>query len=117
MGGDDNGHGFTDGFDESETVETDELVVIHDGEQERPCVVLAIAEMDDQEYALLAPADQLGDVPEGEDEGELELFIFAYSVTDDERPLFSEILDEQVFERVRAFFSTLIDTDEDEDYN
>lgn len=112
---DENGHGFTDGFDESEDVESDELVTIHDGERERECVVLAIAEMNDQEFALLAPAEQLTDVPEGEEEGELELFIFAYSVNDEGQEVYEGIEDEELFERARAFFSTLIDTDEDDD--
>ena len=116
MGGpDENGHGFSDGFDESEDVESDELVIIHDGESERECVVLAVAEMNGQEYALLAPANQLNDVPEDEEEGELELFIFAYSIDDEGQEIYQGIEDEAIFDQARAFFSTLIDTDEEEE--
>lgn len=117
-GPEDNGHGFTDGFDDSDGVEDSDLVTIHDGERERVCAVLAVAELDGREYALLAPVEQLRDVPEDEDEAELELFIFAYSVGDDGIEVYEGIEDEALFERVRAFFSTLIDTEyDDEDVN
>ncbi len=118
-GPEDNGHGFTDGFDDSEGLEDTDLVTIHDGERERVCVVLAIAEMDGRQFALLAPRDQLQDVPEDEDEAELELFIFAYSVGDDGIEVYEGIEDEALFDKVRDFFATLIDTeaDDDEDVN
>ncbi len=114
-GQDENGHGFSDGFDESEDVESEELVMIDDGNGERACVVLAIAEMDGQEFALLAPSEQLADVPEGEDEGQLELFIFAYGVNEDGIETYEGIEDEALFAQVREFFSTLIDTDEEDE--
>lgn len=120
MGGDENGAGFSDGFDETEDVGEDDVVIILDGDREVACAVLAVAEIEDKEYALLAPAEQLQDVPEDEDEGQLELFIFEYAVDEEGYETYSGIEDEALFERVREFFSTLIDTDEedeDEDLN
>lgn len=115
MGGDENGAGFSDGFDETEDVGDDEVVVIVDGDREVACVVLAVAEIEDKEYALLAPAEQLEDVPEDEEEGQLELFIFEYGVNEEGLETYTGIEDEGLFERVRDFFSTLIDTDTEED--
>ena len=67
-----NGAGLHDGFDENEDVSEDELVQIEDDGVVYNCAVLAIAESEGQEYAMLAPADQLSDA---EEEGELLLFI------------------------------------------
>jgi hypothetical protein len=114
MGGD-NGSGFSDGFDETEGVEGDDLVVIHDGEHEHECVVLAIAELDGQEYALLAPREQLSEPGEDEDEAELELFIFQYGVNEEGFETYEGVDDPELFERVRAFFATLIETEDDEE--
>ena len=111
MGGD-NGAGFHDGFDESEEVDEDELVQIVDQGREIACVVLAVAEVDDQEYALLAPAAQLG---EDDDDEELELFIFRYIVTEDAVETFEGIEDDALWERVQQFFATLMDAEDADD--
>jgi hypothetical protein len=122
-GNEENGVGTTESFDESEQVHTEELVIIHDGEADRHCVVLVIAEMDGDEFALLAPQNQLHDAPEDEDEASLELFIFRYRLNEQGDEVFEGIEDDTLFEQVREFFSTLIDTesandeDEDEDVN
>lgn len=109
---DENGEGHVDSFDESEEIEEEDIVTIVDEEgNERDCVVLAVAEVDGQDYALLAPAEQLDD-----DEGqELELFIFTYEVDDEEMEMFGFVEDEAVYEKVREFFSTLISQEDDED--
>jgi len=100
-----NGDGILESFDESEEIEDDELVPIVDDEGvERACVVLAVAEVEGQDYALLAPADQLSD-EEGED---LELFLFTYEVDEDGTEVFGGIEDEDVYEKVRDYFSTLL---------
>lgn len=111
---DENGEGHVDSFDESEDLEGDDVVTIVDEDgNERDCVVLAVAEVDGQDYALLAPADQLED----EEGQELELFIFTYDLDedDDETEVFGFVEDEAVYEKVRDFFSTLINQDEVED--
>jgi len=112
---DNNGAGFTDGFDESEQISDDELVTISDGDRDRDCVVLVVADYEGHgEFALLAPADQLSDVDEDQEEEELELFIFHYTVDEDGVETFTGVEDEEVWSRVRDFFSTLMDQDEDD---
>lgn len=109
---DENGEGHLDSFDDSEEVDEDELVTIVDeAGTERTCVVLAVADVDGRDYALLAPAAQL------EDEGgeELELFIFTYDLDDEENEVFGYVDDEAMYEKVREFFSTLIVEQQDED--
>jgi len=105
-----NGAGLHDGFDENEDVSEDELVQIEDDGVVYNCAVLAIAESEGQEYAMLAPADQLSDA---EEEGELLLFIVQYTVTEDDEEIFSSIEDDATYERVREFFSTLIESEND----
>ena len=62
-----NGAGLQEGFDENNEVTEDELVQIEDEGVVYNCAVLAIAESEGQEYAMLAPAEQLSDA---EEEGE-----------------------------------------------
>lgn len=116
MGGKDGNGTDPEGFDESPDLESEELVRILDGDRERACVVLAIAEMDGQEYALLAPAEQL-DEPDSEEEGEFELFIFKYGVNDEGIETYEGIEDEALFGKVRDFFSTLIVTEDEHDHD
>ena len=102
---DENGQGHLDGFDDSEEIDEDDVVTITDEDGvERICVVLAVADVEGRDYALLAPAEQL------EDEGgeELELFIFTYDLDEDETEVFGYVDDESTYEKVREFFSTLI---------
>lgn len=109
-----NGEGHVDGFDESEEIDESELVTIVDeAGKEYACVVLAVADVDDQDYALLAPQDQLAD----DEAEELELFIFRYEVdTDEQVERFDYVEDEAVYKKVEAFFSQLMEqADEDED--
>ena len=56
-----NGAGLQEGFDENNGVTEDELVQIEDEGVVYDCAVLAIAESEGQEYAMLAPAEQLSD--------------------------------------------------------
>ena len=113
-GTEENGVGFLETFDESEAVETEEVVVIHDGESERHCIVLAVAEMNGEEFAMLAPQDQLTDGEDDDEEGNLELFLFRYRVDEKGHEVFEGIEDDALFEHVRDFFATLIDTDEEQ---
>lgn len=107
-----NGAGLQEGFDENNEVTEDELVQIEDEGVVYNCAVLAIAESEGQEYAMLAPAEQLSDA---EEEGELLLFIVQYTLTEDDEEIFSSIEDDETYDRVRAFFSTLIESEEDAD--
>ena len=116
-GKEENGVGFLETFDESEAVQTEEVVVINDGESERHCIVLAVAELNGDEFAMLAPQDQLVDGDEDDEESDLELFIFRYRLDEAGHEVFEGIEDDGLFEVVRDFFSTLIDTEDEEDVN
>jgi len=91
------------GFDESEEIDEIELVRIHDGEEEVVCAVMAIADIGDQEYALLGRAEQLTD-----EEGDLELFIFRYNVDEDDIENFSSVESDDEYNKAREFFNTLM---------
>jgi len=103
--GDENGQGHVEGFDDTEDI--DEVVVIIDeDDNERECVILAVIEQEDgQEYALLAPADQL----EQDDGTELELFILTISTDEQGDDSFGFIEDETEYEAVKQVFSTLME--------
>lgn len=106
-----NGEGHVDELDESQTLEDDDVVTFTDEDgNEHRCAVLAIAEVEGRDFALLAPVDQLDD--EDEDEA-LELFIFAYGEDDEGLETFSYVEDEALYDRVKDFFSTLVEEGEE----
>ena len=43
------------------------------------------------------------------------LFIVQYTLTEDDEEIFSSIEDDETYNRVRAFFSTLIESEEEAD--
>ena len=92
-------------FDPSETVSFED----EEGNEHR-CVVLAITEHNGDEYAMLAPVEQV----ESTDRDELELYLFRYDVTEDDTEEFSFIEDEAVFAAVQEIFSAMFG---DEDAN
>ncbi|NCG19848.1 MAG: DUF1292 domain-containing protein [Rhodobacterales bacterium] len=98
------------GFDEQGMLDEKELVRIHDGEQEILCAVLAVAEIDGQEYALLGRAEQLTD-----EDGDLELFIFRYELDEEEVENFTSVETDEAYNRAREFFSTLMEQDDGEE--
>lgn len=108
---DENGQGHVDTFDESEEIDDEDVVTLVDEEgNERDFAVLAVAEVEGQDYALLAPTEQLQENDEG---GELELYIFTYDIDEeDDTEQFGEVADEATYEKVRDFFSTLISQEE-----
>jgi uncharacterized protein YrzB (UPF0473 family) len=109
MSGSDNGIGHVDSFDESEEIQENEVVEIEDEDgNSHSCVVLAIIEHAEQDYAMLAPAAQLTE-PENGEEAELEIFLFQYDVTDDGVECYSYIEDPERFEEVRTFCATLME--------
>ncbi|MCB9684150.1 MAG: DUF1292 domain-containing protein [Alphaproteobacteria bacterium] len=108
----DNGEGHVDGFDESEEIDESDLVTITDEDgRELECAILGILEHEDQEYALLAPLDQL----QAEDGDEIEMFIFTYGLDEDGNQTFGYIDDDATYGAVRAEFALLVDQDDDED--
>ncbi len=106
-----NGEGHVDELDESQDIDSDDIVAFTDEDGvEHRCVILAVAEVEDADYALLAPIDQLED----DTSEELELFIFAYGEDEDGLETFSYIDNEERYELVRSFFATLMDSEEEE---
>jgi uncharacterized protein YrzB (UPF0473 family) len=101
-----NGEGHVHELDESQEISEDDLVTFTDEDgAEHRCAILAIAEVDGADYALLAPVTQLQD----EESEELELFIFSYGEDEDGNEVFGFIEDEQTYETVQSFFSTLVE--------
>ena len=80
-------------FDPSETVTFED----EDGKEHR-CVVLAITEHGGDEFAMLAPVEQV----ESDEQEELELYLFRYEVTDDDTEEFSFIEDEATYDAREA---------------
>lgn len=102
-----NGEGHIDELDDSEELETQDIVTLVDeDENEHQFVVLAIVELDDRQFAMLAPLEQVED----DSDPELELFLFTYAETEDGIAEFGEIEDEEVYEAVQAYCATLLDT-------
>jgi uncharacterized protein YrzB (UPF0473 family) len=104
----DNNEGSLDELDETEQLDDNDMIIIVDDEgNEREFAVLAVVEVEEVDYAMLAPREQL----ESDEDGELELFLFKY-VESDEGIELSEIEDEKTYEMVREFCSTLLDFEE-----
>ena len=66
---------------------------------------LALVEIDGQDYVMLAPLEQVVASEDDEDEsdGEIEIYLFRYDELEDGSPDYSEIEDDDTYERVRAF--------------
>lgn len=100
-----NGEGHIDGLDDSEELTDDDVVTLVDDEGiEYVFVILAISVLDDVEYAMLSPLEQVQDA----EDPELELFLFTYGQDENGFAVFGEIPDEK-FEEVQAHFATQID--------
>jgi hypothetical protein len=104
-----NGAGHVESFDEEAEFDPDELVHFEDEEgTTRACVVLAVVEHEGNDYAMLAPVEQVK-----EDDGHpLELFLFQVEELEDGTERYSYIEDEQTYKQVQAFCQTLIDDPE-----
>jgi len=104
-----NGEGHVDAFDESEDLDTDDVVTIRDDDgNDVDCAILAVIEHGGGEYALLSPVHQL-EAAEQEEGGQIDMYIFAYSVDEEGQQLFSSVDDDATYEAVRDEFSLLID--------
>jgi uncharacterized protein YrzB (UPF0473 family) len=90
--------------------ELDRIVVVDDEGNEINCAILAVAEIDGIDYALLAEEESLDD----EENETLELLIFEYT-EEDEAVVLTGIESEETFEKVREFFSELMENQSDDD--
>lgn len=95
---------------DEENDEMDRIVVVDDEGNELNCAVLAVAEIDGVDYALLAEEASLAD----EESDTLELLIFEYA-EEDEAVVLTGIEDQEVFDKVRDFFAEMMENDEDEE--
>lgn len=106
MGNDEtNGVGHVDELDES----TDLDIVEFEDEEGKvhTAAILAIIEVDDLDYAVLAPVDQLED----DASEELEIFLFQYAEDEEGNEMFAYIDDEAVFKQVQEAASLVLETE------
>lgn len=108
----DHEHDHEHDHEDEEYDDEDEVVVLSDAEgNETEFSILGIVEVEGEDYALLTPTD-------AEDEEATEIFIFRYEQDEDGGEIFSDVQDEEVFQKVRAqaeaLFASLEDEDEDE---
>ncbi|MBW1880115.1 MAG: DUF1292 domain-containing protein [Deltaproteobacteria bacterium] len=109
----DNGQGHVDGLDESEIItDEDRVILIDEDGNEHPFVLLALLEVEGQDYAVLGPEDQLTD-PSLE-EVELSFFRVSPGSSEDEE-CFEAVEDDEEFEKVQAACADLLGLNEDED--
>lgn len=100
-----------EGFDETDTIEDDDIVVLVDDEgNESECVMLAVIEHEGTDYAALAPVEQVCD---GEAE-EMEVYLLEYGEDDDGNEWFAAIDDDARYEAVRAIYASLMESAEDD---
>ena len=101
--------GMVEGLDETDEIGGPDIVILEDDEgNSMEFALLAVVEVEEQDYALMTPIDQIED-----DAGEsMDLFLFQYDEEDDGTASFSEIGDEDTYVRVRDFCATLVDMDE-----
>ncbi len=93
-------------LDDDQVIEEEDIVTFKDEEgREYACVVLAISELGNAEYAMLAPVAQ---VNADDDDTPLELFLFRYELGEDDVEIFSYIDDEETYEAVREMFEGLL---------
>ncbi len=86
-----NGVGHVEGFDESDDLDVVEFID-HEGKR-HVVAVLAVVEVDDLDYAVLAPVEQLRD----DDCDTLEIFLFHYAEDENGDEMFAYIEDEATF--------------------
>lgn len=94
--------------------EGNELDVVQFSDEEgklHTAAVLAIVEVEDASYAVLAPVEQLND----DESDELEIFLFGYGEDEDGNEVFSWIEDEETFHKVQQAASILLETDDDQE--
>jgi uncharacterized protein YrzB (UPF0473 family) len=100
-----------DGHDHSdeEEYDDDEIVTLSDAEgNETEFQFLGVVEVEGEDYALLTPAND-------EEAEATEIFIFRYEQDEDGGEVFSDVEDEETFQKVRAQAEALFASLEEED--
>lgn len=103
---DTNGSGHVEELDESEGLEVVEFT--DDDGNTYTAAILAVVEVDELDFAVLAPVEQLED----ENAEELELFLFHYGEDEDGNEVFAYIEDEELYNKVRDAAASLLDAAE-----
>jgi uncharacterized protein YrzB (UPF0473 family) len=101
-----NGAGHVDELDEGDELEV--VTFTDEDGKEYTAAILAVIEVEEQDFAVLAPVEQLED-PEA---GDLELFLFHYGEDEEGNECFSYIEDEVLFDKVREAASQILDDGE-----
>ncbi len=112
--GHDHEHDHDEELEDGEFDDDDDgIVVLTDAEgDEREFQFLDVVEVDDMQFALLAPVMD----EENDDEDEpAEIFIFRYEVNEDGVETFSDVEDEETFTKVREAAEALFVGEDDED--
>jgi uncharacterized protein YrzB (UPF0473 family) len=100
--------GQDEGLDEGEDIsDADRVTLVDEEGNETEFVLLAVIDVEGQDYALLAPEGQLGD-----DGDSIELFIFQYDVDEDGEEAFSPVDEDGRYEEVRDLFAQLMDLED-----
>ncbi len=93
-------------LDDSEEIgEIDRVVLVSEDGEELPFVLLAVVEHEGEDYAMLATEAQLLD----DSSDEMEVFLFHYQVDEQGIEVYGPIEDDDTYEAVAAFCSTLMD--------
>lgn len=94
----DHDHDHDDDLLDEEMFEDEDIVVLTDEEgQEMAFRFLTVIEVEEQDFALLTPAEE----PE-DPEAPTEIFIFHYSQDEDGGEMFAALDDQELFARVQA---------------
>lgn len=83
----------------------DRITVVDDEGNELHCAVIAVAELDGIDYALLAEEAALAD----EESDTLELLIFQYEEGEEGEVILTGVESEETFNMVQAFFQELLE--------
>ena len=98
-----------EGLDQADDLAGPDIVVLVDEDgNEVEFALLAVVEVEEQDYALMTPIEQIED----EESDSMDMFLFQYDEDEDGAASFSEISDEETYVRVRDFCATLVDMDE-----
>ncbi len=112
--GHDHEHDHDEELEDGEFDDDDDgIVVLTDAEgDEREFQFLDVVEVDDMQFALLAPVMD----EENDDEDEpAEIFIFRYEVNEDGVETFSDVEDEELFAKVRDAAEALFAAEDEDD--
>jgi uncharacterized protein YrzB (UPF0473 family) len=112
--GHDHEHDHDEELEDGEFDDDDDgIVVLTDAEgDEREFQFLDVVEVDDMQFALLAPVMD----EENDDEDEpAEIFIFRYEVNEDGVETFSDVEDEALFAKVRDAAEALFAAEDEDD--